>query len=137
MFGYCDYDLWDLDSFYQRLLIDSLSTFKNRTISHPNDLSMEEWNSILKQIVRDLQEGIHDSHDNIWEELYFDELNRRRHVKFQEDGSVTVFYNDEDEDFNDVKSRYYKEDKRLRDLEDSRRTRGLALLAKYWNDLWY
>lgn len=57
--GFCDYDIWDLRSFYLGLLIDSLKYFKNHTQTYPNRKEYGEtpiqWRKDIEAIIIDLE----------------------------------------------------------------------------------
>ena len=74
--GYCDWDLWDLDIFYRQLFINSLQDFKERTIGHPANMTEEEWNNYLTEMIEHFKKSetwlekddeINDSVDDIIE----------------------------------------------------------------------
>lgn len=49
--GYCDWDLWDLDIFYRQLFINSLQDFKERANGYPANMTEEEWNNYLTEMI--------------------------------------------------------------------------------------
>ena len=50
--GYSDYDTWDLDVYYSRMMIASLSQFRAETRGYPGYMdSIEEWYAILDKII--------------------------------------------------------------------------------------
>ena len=49
-YGYCDWDWFDLDQFYCRLMAASLRSLANKTISHPYDTPYEQWLARLRRL---------------------------------------------------------------------------------------
>lgn len=45
--GYCDFDIWEMDSFYLNLFRESLHELANTTNGYPSDMTFEEWQKYL------------------------------------------------------------------------------------------
>lgn len=47
-YGFCDWDWFDLDHYYCQLIAASLKTIARKAVSHPYDVSYEEWTARLR-----------------------------------------------------------------------------------------
>lgn len=48
--GYCDWDIYDLDWYYSRLIGHSLKELGDITISHPYNIKYEDWKKMLGEL---------------------------------------------------------------------------------------
>lgn len=48
--GFCDWDWYDLDSFYAKVIAGSLRALGENTISHPLEVEFEEWKTNLLRL---------------------------------------------------------------------------------------
>jgi len=49
--GFADYDVWDFDIYLSRVIKDGVSQLKERKQGIPGELTQEEWDSILDDII--------------------------------------------------------------------------------------
>lgn len=49
--GYSDSDLWNLDTFYGDIITRSMKAFRDKTCSFPPELTFEEWQAVLDDII--------------------------------------------------------------------------------------
>lgn len=75
--GYSDYDTWDLDVYYARLIAESLKTFRENLHGCPYDFydeekdSDEKWTSYLKEMEQHFRGFLNENneHPNKYEDL--------------------------------------------------------------------
>jgi len=53
--GYDDRDLWSLDTTIAKFVLPRLISFKEGVCGYPGNLTMEEWNKILDQMIYSMQ----------------------------------------------------------------------------------
>lgn len=121
--GYCDWDVFDLDQYWQGMMICSLEDLRKEG-GYPGCLeSEEEWEQILTDMINYLNEGLLDSHENEFDYLMYGDL----------EGDERLRDYTEDE----ANHKWFEEEKRLRAVEDENLQKGLALVAKWWRHLWW
>ena len=49
--GWSDYELWSLDHTIATFIVPRLIEFKHKTKSYPNDLSQEQWDEMLDDMI--------------------------------------------------------------------------------------
>lgn len=54
--GYCDLDVWNIDTFIEDRLYNILKEFKKKHMTYPMDITSEEWNDILSRMIFLLEE---------------------------------------------------------------------------------
>lgn len=55
--GYADCDLWNIDHYFLSTMIPMLKNFRNKNISYPPFMSMEEWHTVLDKIIKGFEAG--------------------------------------------------------------------------------
>lgn len=56
--GYCDYDTWNLDSYYSNLISSSIMYLREHTHGYPVEFqTFEEWQDTLFNIAKNLSES--------------------------------------------------------------------------------
>ena len=71
--GYCYRDLWDLDTFYAKLLEDSIREFNKTRQGYPGDMSDEEWGKYLNEIADHFHNCLESNEvysNSYWNEYY-------------------------------------------------------------------
>lgn len=49
--GVCDMDTWDMNDFYLDLFINSLTLFKKKARSYPYNMTEEEWDAKINEMI--------------------------------------------------------------------------------------
>lgn len=141
--GYSDYDTWDLDMYYSRLMIASLSQFRKETKGYPGYMNdIEEWYAILDKIIFLLKQANEDEpleEKNDLEEWY-DEYLKTDHLNMAEvaDGkAMRISLNEVDEETETKIKQYYKREEELYNIRTQKRKEAFELLAEYLGHLWW
>jgi hypothetical protein len=124
--GYSDYDTWDLDVFYSRLMIASMSQFRAEVQGYPFHMkSIYEWYDILDKIILLLKQANDDEpleEKNNLEEWY-DEYLSGEHK--------------EDEGVKAKVDQYYKREGELHEIRVQKRKEAFELLLEHYEHLWW
>lgn len=63
VWGFCEYDTFNLDYYYSTLLAESLMYFAETTMSHPVSKTMEEWKNYLTTMAQHFYNSIEENSD--------------------------------------------------------------------------
>ena len=66
--GFCDVETWGLDSVIAQFILPRLIRFKEITIAYPHDLTIEQWNATLDEMIFAFDWAIHNEdkqYDNL------------------------------------------------------------------------
>lgn len=116
--GYCDMDVWNLESFYTLLFYDSLNELAETTHSYPYDFQTPElWSQTLKEMAEHFYNASADHNDiplaiaatEAFDKFRNDELNREE---------------------------WLEKEKELSNFRESEKNKGLDMLKQYFFDLW-
>jgi hypothetical protein len=115
--GYSDWDLWDLDVFYQYLFSNSINEFSDNTMGYPGNTefpTFEDWQNYLKQmsfLFKESIEGEESLKNEYWDEYcakilddpnYFNNLNKEMDATkktlqkkyFERENDIATYRND-------------------------------------------
>lgn len=129
--GYSDPDTWELGDHFLRILIDSLSQFKDETNSYPGHIghmSFEEWQDILTKIILLLKQSCGDApleEKNDFAEWYAEYLDKH-------DLSV-----EPSEESWSKRKQYYEREAELHKIKEQKRKEAFKLLAEHFDHLWW
>lgn len=139
--GYSDRDLWNLDAYYDYLLIASLSTFRRKTIGYPGYMdSIEEWYAILDKIIMLLKQASEMEsleEKNEFAEWYEEYLNTKNFSMTEVDGGARLTSIQRDADAEAKINMYYTREKELYQIRTQKRKEAFELLAEYFGHLWW
>lgn len=112
--GYCDEDLWNLDSHLAELLGSALKELSDIACAYPSRLeSHEEWQKILADISEHFHMTLEDSYDTPCLDAWFDD------------------------DFNiELREKMREENERINEERENHKDEALKMLSEYWFDLW-
>lgn len=130
--GYCDWDTWDLDTFYTNLLIDSLQKFRKEANGHPMYLqSIEAWHEILDEIILLLKQYAEEApieEENEYETAYYEYLKK---------SNLSDLVTQRSEEEKTLSVNYYKREAELSEIRDAKRKRAFELISLHFNNLWW
>lgn len=63
--GYADIDCWDIDEWFTKSILKILKQFKSNLHGHPFDMTEEEWEAVLQEMI-DCFELVDQSDDIIY-----------------------------------------------------------------------
>lgn len=139
--GYSDYDTWDLDIYYSRLMIASLSQFRSETMGYPGYMnSIEEWYAILDKIIFLLKQANEDEpldEKNDLEEWYQEHLKTRPLTLTKVEKDARVYVSNNDEETEAKIKQYYKREEELYEIRTQKRKEAFELMAEYFGHLWW
>lgn len=137
--GYCDIDCYNLNFFYLELMIGSLEHFRTNLRSLPASLDEKEWDDILKDIISNLKNGREGALPNEWEgekKRLREELSKAyTHNVTCEKGDeiyVTPLY----DEYGELVEKWWEQESKNRAAEEENVRKALAIMAKWWHDLW-
>ena len=139
--GYSDYDIWDLDVYYNKLMIASLSQFRAETMGYPGYMdSIEEWYAILDKIIFLLKQANEDepleekNELAEWYEKYLD----TKDFSMTKVGKVYRYdLAPENEEIAEKRSQYFKREEELYQIRGQKRKEAFDLMAEYFGHLWW
>ena len=115
--GYCDEDLWNLDSHLAALISSTLKELSNITCAYPYRLeSHEEWQKILAEMSDHFYMTLEDSYETPCFDAWFDSV--------------------DDETHKELREKMREENKRINEERESHKDEALKMLSEYWFDLW-
>ena len=134
--GYCDFDVWDLDSYYCDLIHNSLLELRDTTHGFPYDLDEKTWSAWLTETADCFYKG--NEGNNAFTNPYEEEMSKLHEKWTSEempDGCVRLKtnYTPEDEQISQLYFDVEKENAMKRKLSINH---GLQRLAARWHDLW-
>ena len=161
--GYCDYDLFEIDSWFLGIMPAMLEEFRNTTHGFPPEIGhrihesacgnveaedvsdeadkegMTLWRNEIDKIIHLLREASEDtcSQRNPFEEEYHSKVIKRCEKRTSEDGFIhTTLASPSDESERELESKYFAEEKRLAEYRNSCKDEALVLLSKWFFALW-
>ena len=126
--GYSDPDTWELGDHFLSTLINALSQFKDETNGYPCDMSFEEWQNILTKIILLLKQSHGDEpleEKNELAEWYAEYL---KNVDLSAEPSEESW---------SKRKQYYEREAELHKIKEQKRKEAFALLAEYFDHLWW
>lgn len=127
--GYSDYDTWDLDVYYSRMMIASLIQFRAETKGYPGYMNdIDEWYAILDKIIFLLKQA---NEDEPLEE-------KNDLAEWYEEYLETCDHSSEpSEETWNKRKQYYKREEELYEIRKQKRKEAFELLAEYFGHLWW
>lgn len=139
--GYSDYDIFDLDIYYSRLMIASLSQFRAETGGYPGYMdSIEEWYAILDKIIFLLKQANEDEpleEKNELAEWYEEYLDTKSFAMTVVDKVGGITQRQDDEETGAKIKQYYKREGELYNIRTQKRKEAFDLMAEYFGHLWW
>ena len=139
--GYSDYDTFDLDVYYSRLMISSLSQFREDTRVYPGYMdSIEEWYAILDKIIFLLKQSNEDEpleEKNELEEWYNEHLETSTFSFVEVKKGVRKYVDNDDAETKEKIKQYYKREDELYEIRKQKRKEAFDLMAEYFGHLWW
>ena len=141
--GYSDYDTWDLDIFYSRMMIASLSQFRAETRGYPGYMeSVEEWYTILDKIIFLLKQANEDEpleEKNELAEWYEEYLDTKplTMTEVADRKAMRISSIEEDEETERKRKQYFDREGELYQIRTQKRKEAFELLAEYFGHLWW
>ena len=139
--GYSDYDTWDLDVYYSRMMISSLSQFRKETKGYPGYMNdIEEWYAILDKIIFLLKQANEDEPLEEKNDLaeWYEEYLETKPFTLTVVGKVGgITQRQDDEETQSKLMQYYKREEELYEIRTQKRKEAFELLAEYFGHLWW
>lgn len=123
--GFSEYDVWDFDVYHAELVSNALSYLADHNISHPYDITDEDWKILLEKIAKCFKQWNEDSPQPAYE-AYCAAVKRTEN----EDGGITVEAPEE------LLEAWREEEKRNYENKLKKLKEGFDLLFKYYPNLW-
>ena len=126
--GFCDYDLWDLDSWLLQVLPDALDAFVKDNPSYPAWGEMdtfEKWQNFLKNIASDLRDCADidgNSHNEYYEE----------YIKKFDDPNWNI-----NSPSTELDKKYFARCKEIAEEQQIKMENAFARLAKWLHAIWW
>lgn len=127
--GYCDYDLWSLDSFYQRMFRDSLRDYTKCLHGAPiefydaeND-SIDSWVDYVLSAAQHFENSI---------EGYENPIDYDFSIHVDKDGNWTKL----DADQQELGKRWFKEECKIEQWKESELHLGIEMIDTVFFNLW-
>jgi len=143
--GYCDYDVWNLDTYLTYLLRDSIKYLAEHSHSYPGRDAVdtpEKWETCLLTISNLLDRSIERTFEenqyykNPFEDEYEKYLVSDHSIRKENaDGSITYIDNSTPEQ-DELCKAYFAEEKHIYDLRVADREKAFKMILKYYDNLW-
>lgn len=125
--GYCDWDVWDLDSYFATMMRDAIRALANTTHSYPfryeedgHEMTYEEWIQHLN--------GIADNFD-----IYLSGMPNKYENDFDKVIRNDPLVSGKEEE---IRNKYYQEEKAIFSRRNEAFDRAMEDLNKYKGGLW-
>lgn len=139
--GYSDYDTWDLDIYYSRMMIASLSQFRAEVQGYPGYMdSIEDWYAILDRILFLLKQANEDEpleEKNELAEWYEEHLETATLSVTEVKNGVRKYVDTDDEEAKAKVKQYYQREEELYEIRKQKRKEAFDLLSEYFGHLWW
>lgn len=122
--GFCEYDVWDMDAYLAELLKDMFAFWAKHHMSHPYDMSAEEWQQTLINISECFAQYNREFPQPAYEAYH------KACIRTKENGCVTVEAPDE------LLKAWREEDLKIHEYKMKKLKEGFDLLQKYYSNLW-
>ena len=133
--GYCDQDLWDLDSFYSQLFVDSLEDFTKNLHSAPTEFydfehdSCQPWIDYIKEMRQHFYNSIEEN------EVQKNEIEYNHSFEIdRETGELrntdTSLQNEE------ARAKWLAREQEIQAWRDAELAKGMQMLEKVYHGLW-
>ena len=129
--GYCDADVWSLDNFYIKLIPETIKSLKEHCQGHPGNISQDDWNKILDNMIGDFKFADACFHDS--------DAYNEHYEKWLKIVEKPGWYKDENltEEEKEIMKKYTKACEEIREQGELRLREGFLLFKQYFNDLWW
>lgn len=131
--GYSDYDLFDLNGFYEHLFVESLRDFAKTTKSYPPLINLiktpEDWEDYINEIAQHFYNSIEDNevYPNEWRDKYMTE------IRFKYTGARMLT---EDIADDELFNYYWSKEVDIAKIRKEERTKAFEMLNKVFDHLW-
>lgn len=125
--GYSNMDLWDVDYWFKDIMVRLLTDFKNNNQGYPSNMTPDEWDNILDEIIHSFKEGNKDSCSltNNYEHEYNNWLGKQPLDTMEQKIKQDCIQN------------YIHAEIAIEQMRQKNTQHALELLGKYLSDLWY
>ena len=141
--GYCDWDVWELNTFYTELIRDTLRHLANTSSGYPgrDDIDTpEKWSNWLNETAQLFDNSIERSfndyqvYKNKYEDEYYKTLSNFTTEELP-NGMYKLAKNDTFEE-KELTNKYFDEELNIYNLRDNDKNKALDRLKEHWWDLW-
>lgn len=120
--GYCDRDVWNIDSWFERNIIPMLKELKETKHSYPMDMTEKQWEIELDNMIHCFEEMTDDCSEKneYWEEY-------KKHlfsIKKKEDLDK------------ELQEKWLKREEEIEDYQVSMKNKALKMFSKHYYNLW-
>lgn len=141
--GYCDWDVWELNTFYTELIRDTLKHLAATSSSYPGrgDLDTpEKWEAWLNETAQLFDNSIERSFEDyqVYKNKYEDEYSKlpnRFTTEELPNGMYRLINNDTEEE-KKLLNKYFNEELNIYKLRDRDKNKALERLREHWWELW-
>lgn len=134
--GFCDSDTWELSDYWLEVMIESLKRFRDIHNSYPGDMTMEEWDAYLNEIISHLTIA-HDGIKNKFEDDFHKYMEEHRAKEFnKKDEKISITY---EFPHNDplIVQLWRKEQSRINKERQYHLAQGLDMLKNRYFEIWW
>ena len=125
MYGYCDMDSWDIDHWFLNTVPNMLQLLREKQWGHPANMTSEEWNKILDEMIFYLREA--DEEQCSRQEPSFD---------WKSETERNAMTKDEEIQYNILRSNWFEESNKIAKYRDEMKDKGLEMFKEYFWNLW-
>ena len=125
--GYCHWDTYDLGDYMVTLILESIKKFRKDLIAYPVDMTYEEWEAILDEVIYHLEIALSEA-DNPYE----NDLHAAIHREAL--GGHTIKVTAENED---IRQKYFDFEKEQSENRIYHLREGLKLWTEHVENIWW
>lgn len=139
MKGYSDRDTWDIDHWFLETMPNILEDFNKNRHGYPSDVSDEQWEKILNDMIKYFKNADEETTDfiNKYSEQW-DKMITTKWIKWEktEDGLYKFFNEPGTPEEDDISKKHSEEEMKKFEYMKENLHKGLELFEKYFYALW-
>lgn len=129
--GYCDADVWSLDSFLANLIGDSVKHLADTTHGYPPECTEESWNEILLKIAECFKNADKWAESDVYDDTCYSE-----YIRLKKARNADMFSGDDTEEEAGLLEKSREREILNSEFSAINKEIGLKLLAEWWYHLW-
>lgn len=138
-YGWCDRDLWNMDCWFLDVIIPMLKRFKEIKHGYPANMTLEQWNSIVDEMIMHFEncdENNPINHNEKWDR-YFNLMTK----DYQNDNTVDNFLDMCNTDpctvgQQEAKEEWLTREQAIYDFRKKEREQAFKMFCEYFESLW-
>lgn len=127
--GYCDYDVYDCDTYYTHIISGTLHQLADRHMGYPGEMTPESWTAALNEIAEHFDKSLEEN--EAFPQPKTDEW--YAHLEITPTAETFEEWRQKEKE---LSAAMIEESKVLEKLRSAEKDIGLDMLKEYWYHLW-